>query len=202
MRCCCYQRALQRTSKQASKEALPVVGLFDDLNMVPPTPSLLGGLSQGHEECLFVELDASTFMNNFAGGAGGAVGSTSASLPVELRYGQSKCQGLAGERVLLLRNVHRQLECPLWRHLPADVVLCVAWHLIEQVTEYLRIGRAPSCGRSVTADEHVPPCSCGGKINKTLANWSTWPMPYGTTQLTFPPSECHGWRGVICVLSI
>ena len=44
-----------------------------------------GDHAQGRQACLFVELDASTFMNNFAGGAGGAVASTSASLPIELR---------------------------------------------------------------------------------------------------------------------
>ena len=40
---------------------------------------------QNGQECLFAELDASTFMDNHAGTAGGAVGSTSASLPVVLR---------------------------------------------------------------------------------------------------------------------
>ena len=42
-------------------------------------------LVQAGQECLFAELDASTFMDNHAGTAGGAVGSTSASLPVQLR---------------------------------------------------------------------------------------------------------------------
>ena len=40
---------------------------------------------QGGKPCLLAELDASTFVNNHAGAAGGAVGSTSAVLPVELR---------------------------------------------------------------------------------------------------------------------
>lgn len=41
---------------------------------------------QGGRPCLFAELDASTFVNNHAGAAGGAVGSTSVVLPVELRF--------------------------------------------------------------------------------------------------------------------
>ena len=79
---CAAERTLNRGPRSRRPEPSRV--LPGDLDM-SVADGLCSGALQGRNECLFVELDASTFMNNFAGGAGGAVGSTSASLPVELR---------------------------------------------------------------------------------------------------------------------
>ena len=75
---------------------------------------------QNGQECLFAELDTSTFMDNHAGTAGGAVGSTSASLPVVLRCDGAFPVGLSpssrkkwpgAHRFLYLRCLRSSLRC-------------------------------------------------------------------------------------------
>jgi len=160
--------------------------------------------AQNAQVCLFAELDASTFMDNHAGTAGGAVGSTSASLPLVLRYGcafqlGSCYSGLSRRSCITgtyLRSSlvfhgsnDRNLRVPDWcwsapqSSWKVDMCLgtCRCQPAVSPAAHYLHVIRGSSPGCSAL-------CSCGGHINKTLENWSTWPMPHGVTQLTFPAS--------------